>query len=534
MKTILSIIKKYKFRLVFVGLLSMIVMLFELILPYLNKELLDRGLIEGNFKSVIYIAFAMVIATILQYLIKYISQRAMIKVQKEASIKVKRETIENVLSKKQCFFDDYDTEYLINRINESDNIVSIISDDLFVLIASILAMIIAMFILIRIDIIFFIIGIITIIMYIISIVFPLIKISKTNDQLLDQDAEYNKKLYSTVNGIIELKQYNQTSEFSNSLYEDIVKLNTLGASNSNLINLNINIVQGSMDVIKVAVSIIVAIYVINGKLTIGQFFLVTQYIALLSTPIIFLQSFLMTNVMPFISSLRVEDLRDDSNEHSYSNGLDITKIDKIEFKDVSFRYKDIDVINHLSFIINKNSLTKLTGRNGSGKSTIIKLILGLYSSYDGEILINGYDLKKYDLNKYRSKIGVLPQNVFLFDGSIEDNIKIGNDKLTEKEFKLRLNDFKNQGLLDTLDISKNIIDNGKNLSGGQIKMIALCRLLLKSPDLIILDEATTHMDVQLKDRFLNIIKELMNDFGKSILFVTHEGGEFSEYNTIKL
>lgn len=134
--------------------------------------------------------------------------------------------------------------------------------------------------------------------------------------------------------------------------------------------------------------------------------------------------------------------------------------------------------------------------------------------------MNGFTVKhKFNLYSLRSKIGIVPQNIYLFEGSVKENIRIGNRVLSEEEFQKRLDRLLEYGFLDGLDLNKKIIDNGKNLSKGQIQQIAFARIFMKDVDVLIFDEATSNMDPNAKEAFQNILLDLLHD--KICLFISH-------------
>lgn len=208
-----------------------------------------------------------------------------------------------------------------------------------------------------------------------------------------------------------------------------------------------------------------------------------------------------------------------------NNDMDnvIPSFEKITFNDVTFHYeKDKNVLKNLSFNIPSGKTTVIMGSSGAGKSTIIDLLLGLYRPSKGSIVLNKHDLLDINLHSWRDKIGYVGQDVFLFNASIEDNIKIANPIVTLKDvrqatMKVGLDEF----IMDLPDgYDTQVGDRGVMLSGGQRQRISIARALLKEPEILILDEATSALDDKTAADLNQNIFSLMA--GKTVFVVSHK------------
>ncbi len=249
----------------------------------------------------------------------------------------------------------------------------------------------------------------------------------------------------------------------------------------------------------------------------------TQYVGMIYSPLIMLQSFKLS-IQPAIAAIsRINSMLSSNNTENIeeSTGKKIDYIKFVKFENVSFKYdtSNESILNNICFDLYSGDRIAFIGKNGSGKTTIAKLLLGFYKNYSGNITINDYELRELDINSLRSKIGIVPQNIYLFEGSVKENIRIGNRVLSEKEFQRRLDRLLEYGFLNGLDLNKKIIDNGKNLSKGQIQQIAFARIFMKDVDVLIFDEATSNMDQNAKEAFQNILLDLLHD--KICLFISH-------------
>lgn len=169
----------------------------------------------------------------------------------------------------------------------------------------------------------------------------------------------------------------------------------------------------------------------------------------------------------------------------------------IEFKNMDFRYGTREIVlKDISLTINPGEKIALVGESGSGKTTLVKLLLGFYQCEKGEILINGYNVRDISIDALREKIGLVSQDTFLFSGSIMENLSFGAENCSLEEVveaakMASIHDFVNSL---PLRYETMLQENGANLSGGQKQRLAIARALLKKPDILILDEATSSLD----------------------------------------
>ena len=193
----------------------------------------------------------------------------------------------------------------------------------------------------------------------------------------------------------------------------------------------------------------------------------------------------------------------------------------IEFKNVSFSYvKGKNVINDLSFKINKNSSVALVGESGSGKTTIIKLIMGLVKYNNGNILIDNNELSKLNLNSFYDNVTYVSQEAPIFDGTLRENL-VFDKKISDEEIIKVLNlvclDTFYKKLENGLDTE--LGEKGIRMSGGERQRVALARLFFDDSKIIILDEATSAMDnITEKHVMKNIVKYLRN---KTLIVIAH-------------
>jgi ABC-type multidrug transport system fused ATPase/permease subunit len=193
----------------------------------------------------------------------------------------------------------------------------------------------------------------------------------------------------------------------------------------------------------------------------------------------------------------------------------------IEFNDVFFSYESATVLKNISLKVKKCENITIVGQTGSGKSTMIKLLLGFFDTTKGYILFQGINIKNFNKTELRKEISYVSQNPILFNDTIYNNIALGKPNATKEEVinaaKLaHIHDF----IMSTPKQYNTIVgDNGTNLSGGQRQCITIARAILKSAQILILDEATTSLDPELENTILESLNKFMK--GKTIISITH-------------
>ena len=219
---------------------------------------------------------------------------------------------------------------------------------------------------------------------------------------------------------------------------------------------------------------------------------------------------------------RIFSLKNESSEIGNGN-IEFKKLEnKIELKDVSFSYvDDFNVLNNVDLTIETGQTTAIVGSTGSGKSTLIKLLLRLYEINNGSILYDSNSLKDIELSSLREKIGLVSQDVFLFEGTVIENIAYGDLNASESEVWNAAQKSEADEFINNLPQKEKTIvgERGQKLSGGQRQRISIARAILKNPEILILDEATSSVDNETEaaiQRSLDILKK-----DRTVIVIAH-------------
>lgn len=234
------------------------------------------------------------------------------------------------------------------------------------------------------------------------------------------------------------------------------------------------------------------------------------------------------------SQKRINEFLKEKSEIVNQNDTKFNLNNEIEFKNVGFTYKDtgINALNNINFKLKKGDKLGIIGKTGSGKSTLLNLIVRLYNLDEGEIKVDNKNINSIDIKSLRSQIGYVPQDVFLFSDTIENNIKFGSINSTEKEI---INVCKIADIHNNIEGFENkyktlLGERGVNLSGGQKQRISIARALIRKPKLLIFDDCLSAVDTETEE---NIIKSLNNlNYSTTSIFVSHRISSIKNANKI--
>jgi len=194
--------------------------------------------------------------------------------------------------------------------------------------------------------------------------------------------------------------------------------------------------------------------------------------------------------------------------------------EKIEVVNVSFYYGNKIILDNISFTIRKGEKVGIVGLSGAGKTTLIEILAGFLKPSSGKILIDGIDLWNYNIESYRSKISFVPQEPFLFEGTIYENLTFSKN-ISLEEVRRACNLANISEFIESLESGYfyRVSEGGANLSGGQKQRLTIARAILKNPEIIFLDEPTSNLDAQSEEKIINAIKSFL--FDKTAIIITH-------------
>ena len=348
---------------------------------------------------------------------------------------------------------------------------------------------------------------------------------KANEKQMEDNAQLTSYLVESLNGIQTVKAFNgeQTVQIETEfkfirLLKSVFKLSCIGNAQEGLKTL-VESVGG------VVILWVGAYSVLQGKMTVGSLVSFNALLAYFLDPVknlIDLQPTLQTAMVASDRLGEILDLEIEKDEAQYRKLAPSSLKGDIAIRDISFRYGTRQlVLEHFSMDVRRGERVAIVGESGAGKTTIAKLLLNLYQYEAGSITVAGYALPDLQLEALREKIAYIPQETFLFSGTIWENLTFGLEQPDMEEVircaqMAQLHDFVN-----TLPLryETHLDENGSNLSGGQRQRIAIARAMLKKPDILILDEATSNLDAVTE----KAIQETLNAYseGMTTIIIAH-------------
>lgn len=507
------------------GILSMILSVAIVTpIPYLMGYIIDKIiLVEKSYLRLHKIILLMFIIYIIKYLLTLVYQYFFSKVQQNVINEVRLSMINNVINAPLNFLNAKEKGYILSRISESEQIGSVFTPSILNSFIAVVDFIVSLIVMINLNV------KITILCLIITPIYYLISkkssnnISKSTIKLHESKAIFNGDMVEILNGIEDIKLLNAKSMHMNKVSNklDTMIKNTLKQTLSFIFFIQ-NIILAS-DIVTLLVLFLSGILILQNEITIGLYTTFSMYTSKMLSAAQSLGTLDITIKPVCITIARIKEFFSLEDECSVDSISFEESIQSISFKNLFFKYNDDSefIINDFNDEFKEGDKILLGGINGSGKTTLIKLITSLYNPTKGQILINGQDYLTLDKRSLRSKIGIVSQNIFLFKGTVLDNILYGKEDATREDVINLINKNKLDSYVNRFEngLDTEIVQNGIGLSGGQSQIVAFLRAMIGKKEIIILDEATSNLDTDTRKILLNTLSKIDNY--KILIIISH-------------
>ena len=525
LRQIYSFMKPYQGPFI-LGIVSLFLSSFTIMaFPRLAGELLDVASGTGKyFTSIGQVAGVMILVLFVQAIFSFIRVYTFTLVTERGIQDIRRAVYEKVIWSPMTFFDSRRVGELMSRLtSDVGTLQTLFSFSLAEFLRQITTLIFGVAIMIYIA------PELSVFML---LTFPLLVVAalvfgkfirnnskRTQDKLAEANVVVEESLQSIsvvkafTNELFEIARYGRVLKEATSIAMRSAFYNSL------FVSFIILVIFGGI----VAVGWYGALLVQSGDITVGVLFSFVMYTMFIGFSIAGLGDIYAQLQRSIGSSERVLEILDQKSEAVAS--ADHVKVKgEIEFDDVSFSYptrRDFAVLNNLNFKIRAGEKVALVGQSGSGKSTIINLLMRFYPISHGEIKVDGNNVNSFNLSAYRENLGIVPQEVILFGGTIYENIEYGkpgasSDEITDAARKANAFDF-----IESFPDKFNTVvgERGVKLSGGQRQRIAIARAILKDPAILILDEATSSLDAHSEVLVQEALEKLMEN--RTTIVIAH-------------
>ena len=487
------------------------------------QKLTDFVFVNGNKNLLNLMSIAMIALIIVQVLLGVFQTIFTLKTGQLIDARLILGYYKHLLKLPQRFFDTMQTGEIISRINDAVKIRAFINNTLISLIVNVLivAFSFALMFIYSWKMAFIVMAIIPLYIVLYLITNKLNK--KTERKVMEQAAELESHLVESIKTINTIKRFGIEYYANIKTENKFIKLLETGYKsgiNGIFSNYTSNFVSRIFTIIVLWSG---AYFVLENELTPGELMSFYAILGYFTGPLNSLINVNKTIQNAFIASDRLFEIMDLEQERENKIVLTKEMLGDINFQNISFRYGSrVDVFKNFNLTIEKGKITAIVGESGSGKSTLIHLLQNIYPISQGKIFINNIDITQVDNYSLRKIVGVVPQNVDLFKGTIAENIAIG-DFEPDMNRIMQISMFVGiQKFIDELPegFFTDVGENGLALSGGQRQKIAFARVLYRNPEILILDEATSALDSESEEEIMNVVRELKKQ-GKTIIMIAH-------------
>lgn len=522
---LIAYLKPYKAKSMIVILLMILVMLCNVVNPYLLQQAIDVYVVNKDINGILLIGVILLVINIFAWIASKIRWTMISKITNNILVNIRHELYEHIQKLSFDFFDNRPVGKILARVvGDVNALKNLFNQSIQTLIPELLSLVcvaMAMFILnVKLAMACIILlPFLTIAMFYIEIHsrkrWEVFRNKRSNlNGFTHEDFSGIKVVQAFANEKNTEKNFRKMVKEQKEAFLNAVRLNDCFWP---LVELSWGI--GTLIVFAVGYRLI-----LSGEIQVGKLIAFSMYTGMFWRPIMNLSSFYNTLITNFAAADRIFDILDqDPDIENIGETPKMSRIDgKVEFRNIDFSYNvGGKVLNNINFKVNPGDKIALVGATGSGKTTIISLLSRFYDPTDGEILVDGKNIKYVDLYSYRSQMGIMLQDTFLFSSTIMENIRYGRLNATDEEVINAAKAVNAHEFIMKLEngYDTEVNERGSRLSLGQRQLVSFARALLANPRILILDEATSNIDTQTEMLVQKGIEKLIK--GRTSFVIAH-------------
>lgn len=522
-KSLIGLLKDFKRTICIIIFCLFLSTFINLCMPIISSKIMDEGLIGENRTKLVNLVLLVLVLFLVSSVLDLVKEKKRIDIANSIKMQLEEKAFVHLMKMKLIYFRDKNYAELLNNLNtDIRNMTAIADNNVFFVFTQILSMIGGVIGLSILDYRLTILVLFFMPIKYFVMQFFIHKRKKYVSSYIKEEQEYSGWFGDVIGGVKEVKLFgifnNKLVEFQNrksNVIEKEKKIIWLEQWNGITASFLVQIMMA-------LIYILGADLVFDAQLSIGNVFAFITYSTYVTSPISALLNigYYLSGIIP--STKRYYDLMNCEEETS----ADILEQDEkemlgdIEYRDVTFSYDDgKQIVSNLSFTIPFNKKIAIIGSNGAGKSTLLDLLLRIYEPQKGDIYIEGSNIQNIPIEKYRSMISVVSQDIYLFNDTIRNNIALYKD-IKDEVIKEACLQSGLKDLVDDVSLDYCVGCNGVKLSGGQKQKIALARALIHDRPIVIFDEATSSAD---RDSIKQINSLLHTVFkNKTVIVVSHQ------------
>jgi ATP-binding cassette, subfamily B, bacterial HlyB/CyaB len=523
-----ELVKPHWVVLLEIFLASLVIQIFGLVTPLFTQLLLDRVVVERSINTLTAIGIGLLIFSLFEVIMSSLRRYLIYHTANRIDLAMIVGFVNHALRLPLSYFETRYVGDITSRVEENRKIRSFLTGEALTLALDSLTVFIYVGVMLWYSWKLALLALVVVPFFIILAVVAMPFLKRISREIFNAKTDEESYLIQALTGIGTVKAMGieRTVRWHwEELFNKSVKMNLSGLLIQERIVLAISLVETMLSKI---VLIFGVWQVIQGQLSIGQLVAFNMLLGNVITPFRRLTDLWNDFQEIVIAVERINDVIEARPEESLQQlssrpSLPALK-GHIRFEQVTFRYSsesETNVLENLNFEVKPGQTVALVGRSGSGKTTISKLILGLYQPTAGKIWIDGYDVSNLSLRSLRQQIGVVDQDTFLFGGTIRENLSVAYSETTMEEIREAARLAGADRFIDTfpLKYETHIGEGGGMLSGGQRQRLAIARALLGNPNLLILDEATSNLDAESERIIQNHLNTLLKE--RTTLVIAH-------------
>ncbi|MFV0381950.1 MAG: ABC transporter ATP-binding protein [Breznakia sp.] len=539
LKRLFSYISTYKLLLFFVIVLVLLATITDVIYPLILQNIVDTAFPKGGvrFDVLYYLSSLFAIDLILNAGIRYVQVYQFNNLGFRLARDLRNALYEKLQSQGMRYFDQTPVGSIVSRVsNDSEAIQDMMNQVLSVIISSVLLMLGIAIVLLRLNVTM---GLICVAFFplMLWIIFTYQKYSTKYYMLARHKlSQLNTRLAESISGMSIIQIFNQEKRFQKEFGETNMEYYESSMKNIRLSGLLLgSAIHFLTSLCLVFIFAYAGFASFDGVVSAGLLVAFLEYIYRFFDPMFQVMDRLAIYQQALVAAHRVFYILDHAEvaPQQTKTANHVVSHAKIEFRDVSFSYDgENKVLNNISFVVNPGETVALVGHTGSGKSSIINVMMRFYEFFEGDILIDDVSIKAYPLEHLRKVIGLVLQDPFLYYGTINDNVRLKNKKISDDQIRSACEFVQADTFIEQLSgrYDHKVIERGASFSTGQKQLLAFARTIVTNPKILILDEATANIDTETEVLIQEGLAKIRE--GRTTIAIAHRLSTIKDANQI--